>query len=137
MTPRITAAVALLIVLCGCDNRVPPFHDFTGVSRVHVMGLGGRDTLRTLLAPDSIAALLRFVNARNSDWGQPWSGVPVPKVTAYFFGADFQGSFGAGPDFFETQRAGTFASRVATSSELAEFARLVGVPRERVRAEHR
>ena len=139
MMPRFssTMALSMLVALCACSAPVPHLHDFNGVRRVVITGLGGTDTLGALSAPDSIAALVTFVNARNSDWERPWSGVPVPQVTAFFYGADFQGSFGGGPGFFETQRAGTFASRAASEAELAEFARLVGVPTERVRGQRR
>jgi hypothetical protein len=132
-----TMALSMLVAWCACSAPVPHLHDFNGVRRVVITGLGGGDTPRALSAPDSLAALVAFVNARNSDWERPWSGVPVPQVTAFFYGADFQGSFGGGPGFFETQRAGTFASRAASEAELAEFARLVGVPTERVLGQRR
>ena len=112
-----TTVLGVLVALCACGAPVQNLDDFSTVKRVVITGLGGGDTLRTLSAPESIAALVTFVNARNSDWERPWSGVPVPRVTAFFYGADFQGSFGGGPGFFETQRAGTFASRAASSAE--------------------
>ena len=123
---------------CSSAVGVPPFPDFGPAARVVVTS--GGDTLAILTHPaDSarIAALVAFANARNDHWERPWYGVPVPRVTAYFFGGEFQGSFGAGRSFFETQRADTFASRAATPAEVAEFARIVGVPVERVAGERR
>ena len=135
-------SVASLASTAACQSSVPvpPFPDFGPAARVVVTGRGGGDTLAVLSAPaDSarIAALVRFANVRNSGWARPWYGVPVPRVTVLFFGTEFQGSFGAGPNFFETQRSGDFASRAATPTEISEFTRLLGIPIETVTGESR
>jgi hypothetical protein len=125
-------SVVALVTATGCLGaaRLPPFPDFGPATRVVVVGGNGGDTLHVFTHPaDSarIAALVTFANARNNGWRVPWGGVPIPRVSAYFFGTRFQGHFGAGARFFETQRAGDFASRAANAAEIAEFARLLGV----------
>ena len=125
---------AVLALSCtafgGCSGpaRVPPLPDFAEVTRVVVIR-DSRDTLVILTDSTRIGALVRFVNGRNAKWERSWVGIPVPQVNAYFYGSTFQGSFGAGSSSFETQRAGTFASRSAEEPDLLEFARLLGVSR--------
>jgi len=60
-------------------------------------------------------------------WENPLGGTPIPRVTADFSQAAFLGYFGAGRNFFSILRHDTWASRPATASEIAEFARLIGV----------
>ena len=123
----------LLLAVAGCGEpaRIPPLPDFAGATRVVVTGSRGDDTLAVLNEPAAVARLIRFVDARNVGWEVPWAGVPVPQVRADFYDhSDFRGSFGAGPGFFETHRAGVFASREASREELLEFARLISVASE-------
>jgi hypothetical protein len=62
------------------------------------------------------------VDSRRTNWGTPWLGVPVPTVEVKFFDGDKgKGSFGAGSDFFETQREGGFFSKNASPSEIRGF----------------
>lgn len=104
-----------------------------GISQVELKGEGGKLVIATITEPAKIEALVAFVNARRDGWGTPWHGVPVPRVRADFRGAEFQGNFGAGPGFFTTHRAGGFWSRDASEEDLAEFARLAGVPLASIR----
>src|SRR5262247_75584 len=60
MTPQGSPMIPLvaLVALGACSAPVPDLHDFSGVKRVVVTGLGGGDTLRILTSPDSVAALV-------------------------------------------------------------------------------
>ena len=82
----------------------------------------------TITDPVRVAKVVQFVDARNSDWQTPWYGIPVPGVTAEFWrDKEFLGHLGAGPEFFETQRQGAFASRVASKGEVSAFVQLLDV----------
>ena len=113
----------------GCAPELPRFPDFAGATRVVVTGAGGTDTLAVLSDPERVAAVARFADARNDHWDVPWAGVPVPRVSAAFWrGSEFRGSFGVGPNFFETQREGEFASRAASDADRAAFLVVLGLP---------
>ena len=133
MSAARAAALAAGLACAACAPAPPPMPLLQETERVEVKADGGGTTLATITEPAKVDALVAFVNSRREGWGTPWAGVPVPRVDAYFYGAKFQGSFGAGPGFFETQRAGGFWSRDAADDEVAEFARLAGVPVERIR----
>jgi hypothetical protein len=127
-----TVSVGWLVLRLG-TTTFPPFPTEIDVVTVHGLGL---DTLRSISDPDSISDLLAFINERTDRWGgiSDVFGVPIPLIRVDLYDSQdqqnrgFRGSFGAGNDFFETQRVGTFASRPASTRELEEFARLVGVP---------
>lgn len=124
---RASAAV-VLAASAGCSGTAPKLPDFADVTRVVVTGTGGKE-VATILNADDIGAIVRFANARNDRWVTPWAGVPVPSFGATLYaGERCAGSFGAGPGFFATNRAGGFHSRDAGAEEVAEFARLLGMP---------
>ena len=113
----------------GCGpSDLPPFPDFAGATRVVVTSRGGSDTLAAVADPARVAAITRFVDARNAAWEVPWAGIPVPRVRADFWrGGEFLGSFGVGSDGFTTQREGTFAARDASEADRAAFLDVLGV----------
>lgn len=133
MNPARAAAALLVAAAAGCSGAAPKLPDFADVTRIVVTGRGGAE-VETVKDARRIEAIVLFANARNHGWGTPWSGVPVPAFGATFY-ADgrCQGSFGAGPGFFESQRQGGFYSRDAEAEEVDEFARLLGVPELRRR----
>ena len=45
---------------------------------------------------------------------------------------ELKGSFGAGPDFFECQREGTFAARSADKESVQAFLKILGVSTDAV-----
>ncbi len=62
------------------------------------------------------------MDSRQTNWGTPTFGIPVPIVEVQFFdGQKEKGSFGVGSDFFETQREGGFFSQSASTSEIRGF----------------
>ena len=101
-------------------------------TRVVVVANYGRDSLPPITDPAQIERLLTFINARASNWDEPWYGVPVPRirVTIYAGPGDRAPAayFGAGPNFFEAIRGVYFGSRAATRAEIAEFLAIVGAP---------
>ena len=121
----------LVFAVSACNTTLPPMPPVGPLTRVVVIddrSAGGRDTLAVISEPARLAALAAYVDARRAEWGRPWYGIPVPQVSAYLYTASgFAGHVGAGPNFLEVQRLGTFASRSASQAELQEFARLLGV----------
>jgi len=116
--------------LLGCAPEFPRFPDFAGATRIVVTSRAGQDTLAVITDPATAAAAAAFADARNGRWRQPWAPAVVPRVRAEFWReGEFLGSFAAGPDFFETERAGAFAARSATPRDVAAFARTLGVAR--------
>ena len=131
ITRRSLAVTVFLAVLgSACNRAVPAYSALAGITRIDVRArVSGRDTIVASIAnPDSIVRVTDFVNARRDGWEVPWSGVPVPVTTAEFYrGSEFLGHVGAGATFFETQRRDDFASRPATSEEVAAFNALLGI----------
>ena len=116
----------------GCANE-----EFPHVDRVtHVVLTSYSARWRTIVDSTQVQQVVRFVNARNTKWGglSDIGGVPIPALRVLMYDSTvaynrgFQGSFGAGRGFFETQRDGRFASRSAERAELEEFAKILGVP---------
>jgi hypothetical protein len=121
------AATVVFAAAGGCSGAAPELPDFADVTRIVVTERGGKE-VATITEARRIDSIVEFVNARNSGWTKPWSGVPVPGFGATFWAADrCEGSFGAGPLSFETQREGDFFSRAADPDDVAEYARLLGV----------
>jgi hypothetical protein len=125
----------LVLAMSACNTTLPPMPPvgpFTRVVVVDDRSVGAPDTLAVISEPARLAALAAYVDARRAEWEQPWYGIPVPQVSAYLYTAGgFAGHVGAGPNFLEVQRLGTFASRSASRAELQEFARLLGVSASR------
>jgi hypothetical protein len=131
---RLTAGCTAILSIAACSAPAsrPPFPELASVERVVVV-VDGRDTLPPITAPGRISEIVAFVNDRREGWGAPWSGVPIPRVRAAFYGdTSTRGAiryFGAGPGFFESSsQPGDFASRPAAETEITEFLRLVGAP---------
>ena len=125
--------LALGIVACQGTGGPPAFRSIGETARIVVVANNGADTLATITDTARIRALVAFVDARRDGWKVPWSGVPIPRVTAAFFRTEeAKGAvhyFGAGWGFFEaSSQPGNFASRSASAPEVSEFLRLVGAP---------
>lgn len=72
--------------------------------------------------------IVSFIDSHKNGWTTPWYGVPVPALTLEFFdGNTFKGSFGAGVNFFETQREGELKSMGASTEELHDFLTLLNL----------
>lgn len=126
----VTLGILLGIGIFGYKVTHPPtrsFAPFVGVTRIKVFDTQGNATI--INNPSRIASICAFVNRYPDQWGgaEDVFGVPTPSVTAYFSaGQVFLGHFGAGPNFFETQRDGDFSSHPASVSKISMFRRLVG-----------
>lgn len=135
MRHRFCVCLVFALGAAGCHRAPgpPPFRSVGPTSHIVVVANHGVDTLATITDTARIRAVVAFVDARRDGWKVPWSGVPVPRVTAAFFRtAEARGAvhyFGAGPGFFEaSSQPGNFASRSASAREVSEFLRLVGAP---------
>ena len=103
------------------------------ISRIQVETNLGQP-LGTIDDPERVQSIVAFVNARKDQWENPWYGVPVGPVRVSFYqNTAFVGSFSAGNGFFATHRQGDFASQLASTQELEEFTRLIGVSADRLR----
>jgi hypothetical protein len=144
-----TQACFLLLLGCvgaaGCaksppappalPNPQPETHAITypplgNVTQVEVKTQFG-ELLHRIEGAEQIGKIVAFVDKQRSGWGTPWAGVPVPAVSVDFHdGASFKGSFGVGPNFFECQREGDFASKEASAEQRDAFLGLIGVDRK-------
>jgi hypothetical protein len=94
--------------------------------------------VRAINDPGEVTRIVEYVNGHCSGWGgtSDMFGVPVPQVEAYFYAGDrFEGHFGVGPGFFETQRAGDFSSKTIEVKDEQEFLALIGLPDYDLRGE--
>lgn len=119
----------MLFVLTACKARVEPFPDFDGIRRVIVVTTLN-DTVAVVTDSVRIRQLVRFANERNGDWRDEWLGNPIPQINLFFYGAEFQGSFGAGENFFSSQRLGMWATRLASVAEVAQLCEELQLPHD-------
>jgi hypothetical protein len=134
---RLAVGLGVLLILAAAGLelalRLAPtrsFQPFEGTTRIEIT-----DNLdsppKTIRDPSRVGQIAAYVNRFPDRWGGSADvfGTPVPTVVVNFYRADkFQGHFGAGGNFFETQRDGTFASRVVSEKDIRGFRELVGVP---------
>ena len=121
---NILVALPVVAALVGCGgNR----HNFAPLGPVTTANLSisasdGSKYLWKISDPADLSRMVAFVDAHRDNWGTPWFGVPVPTVEVQLFdGQQPRASFGAGKDFFETQRDGAFFSRRASPGEIQGF----------------
>jgi hypothetical protein len=128
---RVKIIFPALAVICLVACQPAGKHQFNplgSVTRVAVSGTDGTKPFKSISDSKKVAEIVSFVDARRTGWGTPWTGVPVPVVTAEIYkGQEFEGSFGVGENFFSVQRDGGFFTKLASSSETHEFLDLLGV----------
>jgi hypothetical protein len=130
---RHIVCLSALLPLMGCAQEERAFPQLGQVTRIRVVDNMSRELRPEITDRQKIDQIADFVDARRSGWTKPWYGIPVPSVCADFYdGSIFKGHFGAGIDFFETNR-NSFWSKGATSSEIHQFLDMVGVPREKIK----
>jgi hypothetical protein len=77
-------------------------------------------------SPRDVAVIVQFANEELTGWGTPWAGIPVPDTTAdVFSGSTFVGHLGVGRGVLETQRAGTFASKLISAKRESQLRQLL------------
>jgi len=117
----------------GCAKEERAFPKLGQVTRIRVVDNMSRELRPEITDRQKMDQIAEFVDARRSGWTKPWYGIPVPSVCADFYdGSSLKGHFGAGINFFETNR-NDFWSRNATPSEVQQFLDMVGVPREKIK----
>ncbi len=115
--------VAWSIALGACQER-RSFPPVGVVTRAEVRETSHADV--ELTDPAQLAALVTFIDARRDGWEVPWAGVPVGTISVTLYrGPQVLGSFGAGAEFFDTQRDGAFFSRPASPTEVQRFRELL------------
>lgn len=127
--------IGLAVIAAGLEIglRLLPTRSSTpvkGANRI-VVSDGRSGSSLKISDPMRVREISEFVNQRTAGWGGASGlfGVPIPGVVVEFYqGDEILGHFGAGANFFETQRDGTFASRPASDAELRLFKELVRVP---------
>lgn len=119
-------AVALLMavsLLAGCASK----RDFSPLGPVTTANLwisasDGSKYGWKISDPKDLSRIVTFVDSQRANWGTSWFGVPVPTVEVQLFdGQRAKGSFGAGKDFFETQREGGSFSKNVSPREIRSF----------------
>jgi hypothetical protein len=117
----------------GCTGRERAFPKLGQVTRIRVVDNMDRDLRPEIRDSRKIEQIAEFVDARRAGWTRPWYGIPVPSVCADFYdGSILKGHFGAGTNFFETNR-NNFWSRHAAPTEVQRFLDMVGVPLEKIK----
>lgn len=128
-----TFPVVALLISCGTVVQHVRERDFPAlghVSSVSVVDKDGKGPLVKITDQQKISEIVAFVDSHRKGWETTWYGIPVPAVTAEFYtGTELKGSFGAGRDFFETQRSGIFCSQQASANDVRHFLDLLGVDR--------
>ena len=120
----ILAALLVAAPLVACSGGKRDFSPLGPVTTANLW-ISARDGSKygwKISDPKDLSRIAAFVDSRRMDWGTPWFGIPVPIVELQFFdGQHPRGSFGAGKNFFETQREGGFFSKGASPSEIRAF----------------
>jgi hypothetical protein len=125
--------LSAFLLLMGCAGDEREFPKLGQVTRIRVVDNMDHDIGPEIIDKQKIEQIAEFVDSRRSGWTKPWYGIPVPGVCADFYdGTIFKGHFGAGINFFETNRS-SFWSKNATASEIQQFLGMVAVPREKIR----
>ncbi|MGH9686701.1 MAG: hypothetical protein ACRD5K_06380 [Candidatus Acidiferrales bacterium] len=118
----VVSILATTLVDCGGRKR-----DFSSLGEVTVANLwisasDGSKYGWKISDPKELSRIVAFVDSDRKDWSTPWLGIPMPIVEVQVFDGDqAKGTFGAGKDFFETQRDGEFFSKHASSNEIHNF----------------
>jgi len=108
----------------GCGPRKRDFAPLGSVTTAElwISASDGSKYIWKISNPKDLDSIVSFVDSERAGWGSPWYGVPVPFVAVELFdGQKMKGSFGAGKNFFETQREGGFYSKDATSADIRHF----------------
>jgi hypothetical protein len=130
---RLIIYLSAFLLLMGCADDERQFPKLGQVTRIRVVENMDHDIGPEITDGQKIEQIVEFVDSRRSGWTKPWYGVPVPSVCADFYdGSIFKGHFGAGINFFETNRS-SFWSKNTTPSEIQQFLDMVGVPREKIK----
>lgn len=122
--------VFILVSTAACGRADMP--RVTGINRVSVHTTDFCETLNIITDETRVAAIVDFVNARSHGWGglRDAAGTPVGLINVYLHDAHqtrhdgVAATFGVGAAFFER----AIMSRPASQEEVAEFARLIGIP---------
>jgi hypothetical protein len=118
----VAVVLAMLLAACGGSKR-----DFSPLGPVTTANLwisasDGSKYGWKISDPKDLSRIVTFVDSQRDNWSAPWFGIPVPIVEIQLFdGQQAKGSFGAGMDFFETQRDGGFFSKSASPTEIHSF----------------
>ncbi|MGH9864275.1 MAG: hypothetical protein ACRD4H_02550 [Candidatus Acidiferrales bacterium] len=120
----IFVALVIALPLLGCSVRKRDFSPLGPVTTANfwISASDGSKYGWKISDPKDLSRIVTFVDSQRTNWGTPWFGTPVPIVEVQLFdGQQAKGSFGAGKDFFETQREGGFFSKRASPSEIHSF----------------
>ena len=124
------AGFCLCVAACSIGKRdFSPLGPVT-TAELWVSASDGPKRIWKISGPEDLARIAAFVDSHRTDWGTPWYGIPVPSVKVRFFdGRQAKGNFGAGRNFFETQRQGAFFPKNASPSEIRDFYDFVNLER--------
>lgn len=113
---RVTSILA--VAMTAACHSMPPLEHVT-----HIEVRSNLDSLGVITDSARVAEIVDFVNEMRKGWKTPLiADVAVPDIAVEFYdGNRVRGSFGAGRDFFVTQRVGDFFERGASRDEMTRF----------------
>ena len=133
----VALATLLLVVVCAfIADCVPNKRDLPPLGRVTSAELGidesdGSSDIWKISDPQDLSRVVAFVDSRRAGWRTTRYGIPAPHVHVRFFDGDKSiGDFGAGPNFFGTQRNAVFFSKDASPDDVRAFYDVVHVDEE-------
>jgi hypothetical protein len=126
--------IANLTLAIGCGVADQTLPRLGPVTIIKIVGKSNEQLAAPISDQRLVSQIIAFVDADRQGWNAPLGGIPVPTIIAEFYDGDtFKGHFGAGRNFFETQRAGGFFSKNATPNHVEQFLQLLGVPKDQLR----
>jgi len=120
----------LCMAACSMGKRdVSPLSAVT-TAELWISASDGSKYIWKISDTKDLSRIAAFVDSRRTDWVTPWYGIPVPIVEVRFFdGQQAKGNFGAGRNFFETQRQGVFFPKNSSPNEIRDFYDVVNLAR--------
>jgi hypothetical protein len=125
--------IATLTLANGCGVGDQTFPLVGAVTEIRIVGRNHEKLAAPISDRRLVSQIVAFVDTERQGWNAPLGGIPVPTIVAEFYDGDiFKGHFGAGRNFFETQRVGGFFSKNANPDQVEQFLQLLGVSKDQL-----
>jgi hypothetical protein len=122
--------IPLILAQLSCYRKVS-YQPLGNVTKIVVMDQDQK--LKEITDKEHIAQIVKAIDQKRHGWYMPIQGTPMPKIKLWLYnGEEYNGSFGIGMDFFQTNRSGGFDAKPATDEEIQAFLDIVGVDKKRL-----